>query len=83
MRAGDMLGSGTISGDKKQEYGSLLEATWGGRDDIKLDNGEVRKFALDGDSIIMTGWAEKNGKRIGFGDCEGTILPALDQSYYF
>lgn len=32
MQAGDMLGSGTISGDKKEEYGSLLEATWGGRD---------------------------------------------------
>lgn len=67
MRAGDMLGSGTISGDKKEEFGSLLELTWGGRDDIELSNGEKRKFLQDGDSIVMTGWAVRNGKKIGFG----------------
>lgn len=67
MKAGDLLGSGTISGDKKEEFGSLLELTWGGRDDVELVNGEKRKFILDGDSIIMTGWAIKNGKKIGFG----------------
>jgi fumarylacetoacetase len=79
MKAGDMLGSGTISGDKKEEFGSLLELTWGGRDDVELGNGEKRKFILDGDSIIMTGWAIKNGKKIGFGECAGTVLPALDE----
>jgi fumarylacetoacetase len=83
MQPGDMLGSGTISGSKKEEYGSLLELTWGGRDEIPLPNGEVRKFVADGDSIIMTGWANRNGKRIGFGDCEGTVLPALEESHYF
>jgi fumarylacetoacetase len=45
----------------------LLEITWGGRDDIELPNGDKRKFLLDGDSIVMTGWANKNGKKIGFG----------------
>ena len=69
MRAGDMLGSGTISGDKKEEFGSLLEITWGGRDDIDLPNGEKRKFIQDSDSIVMTGWAVRNGKKIGFGEC--------------
>ncbi len=78
MKAGDLLGSGTISGDKKEEFGSLLEITWGGRDDIELPNGEKRKFVQDGDSILMTGWAVNNGKKIGFGECEGTVLPALD-----
>lgn len=62
-----MLGSGTISGEKKEEFGSLLELTWGGRDTITLSNGETRKFIEDGDSIIMTGFALKNGKKIGFG----------------
>ena len=83
MRAGDMLGSGTISGEKKEEFGSLLEITWGGRDDIDLPNGEKRKFLQDGDSIIMTGWAVRNGKKIGFGECEGTVLPALDEAEYY
>jgi fumarylacetoacetase len=45
----------------------LLELTWGGQNNINLSNGEVRKFLEDGDSIIMTGWAMKNGKKIGFG----------------
>ncbi len=78
MRAGDMLGSGTISGDKKEEFGSLLELTWGGRGDINLSNGEKRKVLQDGDSIVMTGLAVRNGKKIGFGECEGTVLPALN-----
>lgn len=69
MKAGDMLGSGTISGEKKEEFGSLLELTWGGRDQILLGNGEKRKFVENGDSIVMTGWANINGKKIGFGQC--------------
>ena len=83
MRAGDMLGSGTISGEKKEEWGSLLELTWGGRDEITLGNGEKRKFVEDGDEIIMTGFTMKNGKKIGFGDCAGKILPAHPETEYY
>lgn len=61
----------------------MLEITWGGRDDIELPNGEKRKFIQDGDSIVMTGWAVRKGKKIGFGECEGTVLPALDESEYY
>lgn len=67
MTPGDLLGSGTISGEKKEEYGSLLELTWGGRDEIEFSNGEKRKFIQDGDIVVMTGHALKNGKKIGFG----------------
>ena len=67
MKAGDLLGSGTISGEKKEEYGSLLELTWGGKETISLSNGETRTFIQDGDTIIMKGHAKKNGKNIGFG----------------
>lgn len=83
MQPGDLLGSGTISGDKKEEYGSLLELTWGGRDSINLSNGETRKFIEDGDSIVITGFANRNGKRIGFGECSGKVLPAHPEADYY
>jgi len=53
-----------------------LELTWGGANSFTLSSGESRKFVEDGDSINIRGHAIRNGKRIGFGDCEGTILPA-------
>lgn len=31
----------------------------------------------------MTGWAVNHGKKIGFGECVGTILPALPESDYY
>lgn len=53
LSVGDMLGSGTISGTEKHQYGSMLELCWGGKEPIKLPNGEERKFLLDGDSVIL------------------------------
>ncbi|KAM0460754.1 hypothetical protein ACHAO4_001546 [Trichoderma viride] len=76
MRAGDLLGSGTISGTEPRERGSLLEMTEGGKADVQLEKGGVRRFIEDGDSLNMRGYCEKDGVRIGFGDCEGKILPA-------
>ncbi|KAL6890703.1 Fumarylacetoacetase [Trichoderma evansii] len=76
MRAGDLLGSGTISGTEARERGSLLEMTEGGKADVQLEKGGVRRFIEDGDSLNMRGYCEKDGVRIGFGDCEGKILPA-------
>jgi fumarylacetoacetase len=76
LRAGDLLGSGTQSGPLPEEAGSLLELTEGGKKPIHLSNGEQRLFIADGDSIIMRGWAQKNGApRIGFGEVVGTLLP--------
>ncbi|CEJ90959.1 Putative Fumarylacetoacetase [[Torrubiella] hemipterigena] len=76
LRAGDMMGSGTISGTEIRQRGSLLEMTEGGKQDIEVGEGKVRRFIEDGDSVFMRGWCEKDGVRIGFGDCEGTIQPA-------
>lgn len=76
MESGDLLGSGTISGPEKSGYGSLLEITWGGKEPLTLAGGETRTFIEDGDSLTLRGWAQGEGYRIGFGDCEGTILPA-------
>ena len=80
MRTGDLLGSGTISGPEKTEFGSLLELTWGGKEPLTLKTGETRRFLEDGDTITLRGTARGPGYRIGFGDCAGTISPAqLDE----
>lgn len=77
VRVGDLMGSGTISGQEKHERGSLLELTWNMTEPITLANGEERCFIEDGDTIIMRGHCERDGIRVGFGEVRGTILPAV------
>lgn len=77
MNAGDLLGSGTISGPDKSEYGSLMEVSWAGREPFTLDTGETRTFIEDGDTLTLRGAAIGDGFQIGFGDCTGKILPAV------
>lgn len=81
MNAGDLLGSGTISGAEKHERGSLLELSWGGKEPLTLDTGETRTFIEDGDTITLTGTAKGDGYQIGFGTCTGTVKPALTNPY--
>jgi len=76
MRSGDLLASGTISGATEDSYGSMLELSWKGTKPIDMGNGVVRKFLADGDEVIMTGYCEGNGYRVGFGECRGKVLPA-------
>lgn len=78
-----MLGTGTISGPEKDERGAMIELAWGGKEPVVLPNGEERKFVHDGDSILLQGFAQGNGYTIGFGNCEGTVLPALENSHFF
>jgi fumarylacetoacetase len=77
MNAGDLLGSGTISGAAKSERGSLLELSWGGKEQVTLDTGDTRTFLEDGDTVTLQGAAQGDGYKIGFGTCTGTIFPAL------
>jgi fumarylacetoacetase len=76
LRPGDLLASGTLSGDTKTSYGSLLELAWAGKEPLELPNGERRSFLEDGDTVILTGYAQGDGYRIGLGEVKGTILPA-------
>ena len=76
MNVGDLLGSGTISGPDKDARGSLLEISWNGTEPIELPGGAKRTFLEDGDSLVMRGWCQGDGYRVGFGEVEGTILPA-------
>lgn len=78
MRPGDLCGSGTISGKTPDSYGSLLEITWRGSKPISLPNGETRKFLVDGDTVVLSGYCQGNGYRVGFGECTGQILPAVN-----
>lgn len=77
VRPGDLLASGTISGSSPDSYGSLLELAWRGERPVRLPDGSERTFLQDGDRLILTGWTQGPGYRIGFGTAEGRILPAL------
>ncbi|MCS5488831.1 fumarylacetoacetase [Algoriphagus sp. CAU 1643] len=76
INVGDMMASGTISGPTEDSFGSMLELSWKGSKPVKLETGEERKFIEDGDTVIMKGYAEKDGVRVGFGEVRSKLLPA-------
>lgn len=73
MKPGDLLGTGTISGPNRENWGSLLEITFNGTQPLILEDGKERRFLEDGDTVIMTGYCENDHYKIGFGTLEGTI----------
>ena len=77
VEVGDMMGSGTISGPTPDTYGSMLEIAWNATKPVELKGGETRTFVEDGDTVIIKGYAEKDGIRVGFGEVRGKVLPAL------
>ena len=76
MRAGDLLGSGTVSGPERGSEGSMLELSWGGERAVALSDGGRRTFLKDGDRVTLDGAARGDGYTIGFGGCAGTVLPS-------
>ncbi|MBV6305194.1 fumarylacetoacetase [Candidimonas humi] len=77
LQPGDLLGSGTVSGPSQDTLACLLEQTQGGKHPITLPTGETRLFLEDGDTVIMKAWCEAEGRRrLGFGECRGTIMAA-------
>ncbi|MEO8083432.1 MAG: fumarylacetoacetate hydrolase family protein, partial [Ardenticatenales bacterium] len=76
LRPGDLLATGTISGDTPDSRGSLLELSWRGQTPIDVGGGEVRAFLEDGDEVVMTGVCEGEGVRLGFGEVRGVVLGA-------
>lgn len=77
VNVGDMCASGTISGPTPDSYGSMLEISWRGTKPVQMPDGSERKFINDKDTVIMRGWGVANGVRIGFGQANGKVLPAL------
>lgn len=78
VQPGDLYASGTISGEEKSSYGSMLELSWKGTEPLEFPNGEERTFLEDGDEVTMTGYADTDDYRIGFGEVSGKILPAKE-----
>ncbi|PVU90117.1 hypothetical protein BB561_005016 [Smittium simulii] len=82
MNPGDLIGTGTISGPTPDSFGSMLELSWNGSNKICVNDEnpeDFRCFLNDYDTIKLSGHCEKNGIRVGFGDCVGQILPAKTQ----
>jgi fumarylacetoacetase len=73
LQPGDLLASGTISGPTEESRGSMLELTWRGANPLKLPGGETRKWLEDGDRLTISGWAQEDGYRVGFGEVTGRI----------
>lgn len=77
LNVGDLMGSGTISGPEKHQFGSMMELSWKGTTPVKLNDGSERKFINDNDTVILKGWCQKNNVRVGFGECIAKVLPAI------
>ena len=78
LRPGDLLGTGTVSGDDRGARGCLLELTWRGTEPVRLPSGEERRFLEDGDEVLMQARCDRDGFRsIGFGECRGRVMAAL------
>jgi fumarylacetoacetase len=82
LRPGDLLGTGTISGPDRDGCGSLLEATKGGRDPLRLPTLEERRFLEDADEVMLRArTVSRSGfAPIGFGECKGRIVAAHSSS---
>jgi fumarylacetoacetase len=77
LRVGDLIASGTVSGEREESGGCLLELTSRGKTPIRLPNGEARRFLEDGDEVVLRGYCRRPGlPRIGFGECRGVIQAA-------
>ena len=82
LQSGDLLGSGTISGPEKGQEGCLFEMSKNGTEDIDIGGGQMRRWLQDGDEVVFRGWGvTQGGERVGFGDCRGRILAALELNF--
>lgn len=77
INSGDMMGSGTISGTTEDSFGSMLELAWMGSKPLQLNNGETRTFINDMDTVVLKGFCQKEGLRIGFGEVRSQLLPPV------
>ena len=77
INVGDVMASGTISGETPDSFGSMLELTWRGTKPLKMKDGSERKFINDGDTVIMRGYGLKDGVRVGFGEVSNKVLSCL------
>lgn len=74
LKPGDLLATGTISGDTPESRGCLLERTWAGKEPLAMPDGSIRSFLADGDEVVIRGTSPgPAGARIGLGECRGVV----------
>ncbi len=78
VRVGDLMASGTISGTTPESYGCMLEISWGGKKPIIISDGTTRSFIEDGDTVVMKGYCQKDGIRVGFGELSTLVRRSMD-----
>lgn len=77
VQVGDLYATGTISGPDEGSFGCMLEIAWRGERPVRLEEtGEERSFLADGDEVAMSGWAQGEGFRVGFGEVRNRVTPA-------
>ncbi|KAG1778793.1 fumarylacetoacetase [Suillus placidus] len=67
MRTGDLIGTGTLSGEDTTSLCSLVE---------QRKHYPNRMFLQDKDEVVFTAWCGSPQGGIGFGECRGVVLPA-------
>ena len=77
LRTGDLYASGTVSGPRPDQRGSLIELAWNGQQPITMPDGTERGWLLDGDEVTISATARGvGGTRVGLGEARGQVLPA-------
>lgn len=76
LRTGDLIASGTVSGEKDHEHGCLLELTKNGKQASKLSDGSDLKYLVDGDEVTYEAVIGDGSAGVGFGACIGVVKPA-------
>ena len=77
LRTGDLYASGTVSGPQKDQRGSFIELSWGGKEPLALADGSTRTFLEDGDVVTLTATAPgAAGGRISLGEVTGRVEPS-------
>jgi fumarylacetoacetase len=76
LRTGDLVASGTVSGEKEHEHGCLLELTKNGKNPSQLLDGSELRYLEDGDEVVYTAVVGDGGVGVGFGECVGIVRAA-------
>ncbi|XP_057328031.1 fumarylacetoacetase [Microplitis mediator] len=79
INPGDLMASGTISGETADSFGSMLELSWKGTMPVSMQDGSTRKFLQDNDEVIIRGYCVGDDYKVGFGECAGKLLPAYSE----
>jgi len=73
LRTGDLYASGTVSGPRADQYGSLMELCWNGERSVMTGKGP-RTFLADGDAVVIRATAPSPAGRLALAEVSGQIV---------